>query len=150
MVGHTIDLFRPVSVPAVFLAHCRLLFCSLLQDVQVDHKCNILTLDSFLFLCCFLFSCLSLCLLWLAVRAAIVVYLCPFVCCSYRSPCHIRSLFLCYLLLFFPFPLPFVFTLPLPLYPLYVAPISTGAVGPPKLLLTADCCCNLVNAIVVL
>ena len=92
--GHTIDLFHLVSAPVVFQTHCRLLSYSLLPDVQVDHKCRNLTLDSFLFLSVVLCSCLCLCLLWLVVLAAIVAYLYLLLCCSFRSLC-IRSLFLC-------------------------------------------------------
>ena len=92
-VGHTNDLFHPVSVLVVLPTHCRLLFYSLLLNVPVDRKFNKLTLDSFLFPCCILCSCLFLCLFWLVVLAAIVVFLWLFLCCSYRSLCHIRSLF---------------------------------------------------------
>ena len=87
-VGHTIGLFHPVSAPVVFQTCCRLLSYSLLPYVQVDHKCNNLTLDSFLFVSVVLCSCLFLCLLWLVVLAAIVAclflycysFLCPFLC----------------------------------------------------------------------
>ena len=92
-VGHTIDLFHPVPAPVVFQTHCRLLSYSLLPYAQVDHKCNNLTLDSFLFLCVVLCSFLFLCLIWLVVLAAIVACLFLFLCCSFRSLC-IRSLFL--------------------------------------------------------
>ena len=84
-VGHTIDLFHVVSVLVQFQTRCRLLFWSLLPNVQVDRKCNNLTLDSFLFLSVVLCPCLFLCLLWLVVLAAIGVCLYLFLCCSCRN-----------------------------------------------------------------
>ena len=94
------DLFHLVCVLVVSQARCRLLFYSLLLNVQVDHKCNNLSLDSFLFLSVVPCSCLYLCLLWLVVSAAIAAYLCLFLCCSYRSPCHIGSPFVTVVLSF--------------------------------------------------
>ena len=99
-VGHTIVLLHLVLALAESLTSCRPLFCNLLQDDQVGHKCSILSSDSFLFLCCLLCSFLCPCVLCSVVRAAIVLVLLTFLCWSWRSLFRNRSLFLCCCTLF--------------------------------------------------
>ena len=94
-VAHTTVLWHLVLALVVSLTRCRPLFYNLLQDDQVVHKCSNLTSDSFLFLCCLLCSFICPCVLCSVVRAAIVLFLLLFLCCSFRSPFRSRSLFIC-------------------------------------------------------
>ena len=99
-IGHTAVLLHLVLGLAESVTGCRPLFCNLLQDDQVDHRCSNLTSDFFLFLCCLLCSFLCPCILCSVVRAASVVFLWLFLCCSFRSLFRDHNLFLCCCILF--------------------------------------------------